>query len=655
MPEKKEEIYSSIVDAFLDDREPDWKDLGLKDAKDSGETQQDRTHQYVDEEFMDDIAESASRHTPVWPTGHSASAEKKAQQARLEAARGTHLDRMAAKDDNISGVSGTNQNWRQTATQHPQDYKNSIGDDDSLFAEVTESLEAAYNSSKPKENSAGKQSVTDAQAQKLVHDLLNQGVSPAKIASKLNKLAEIELFNHEMATQYLQENAGLLGLAYLEPNTYMDKNSPTYERGKTGSTDSNDCVRQHQQWKQAGVTPRAAAVKQINACEGCQFFKKNGSKKSCNLYHLPVVANTAELSPIVNTLTAGVPTKQKRAALVEIANRNDGTRATGNHQVTASSGIGRPPLGTVEAQSRRVGRVVPTSFDSSHIAALHEKGHSLRQIARAAEKKYGAFAMGKALREFVAALRPNVNGQIVIAKADAEFLAQAGLRNNKVVGGAKCASCKAHSAKVQKHRNAGAGLLDTTSDYIGRVPHVAFHESNPDQLRNERVAAKQELDASVIERYHKKGHPLQKIYKSAAQKFGTAAASKAVKEFVASLKKKPIKVALSQIDCTFLKNKLADHNPIIGASKCGSCTYRKGMHCGLTGGTLLSFPGMEQTASNHKIGAGAPEDGRSILAEYDLMPNSGRPGDVKMADIDMNPPARQDVVMGSHFELGDIE
>ncbi len=653
MPEKNEKLYSSIVDAFLDDREPDWKTLGLKDAVDSGEFQQDRSHQYVDEEFMDDIAESTSRHTPMWPTGRTGSAEKKAQQARLDAARGTHTERMAAKDDNISGVSGSSPNWR-VATQHPQDYKNSIGDDDSLFAEVTESIEAAYSSSKPKENSAGKVSITDSQALSLVHDLLNQGVSPAKIAAKLNKLAEIELFNHQMATQYLQANAGLIGMAYLEPNTYMDKNSPTYERGKRGSTDSNDCVRQHQQWKAAGITPRAASVKQIRACEGCQFFKKNGSQKTCGLYHLPVVANTAELSPIVNKLTPGTPVNKKRAALVEIANRNDGTRVTGNHQVTAASGIGRPPMGTVEAQASRVGRTLPASFDSSHIAALHEKGHALKQIARAAEKKYGAFAMGKALREFVATLRPNVNGQIVIAKADAEFLASTGLRNGKIVAGAKCASCKAHSHVVQKHKSAAIDAIKS-AEFVSRVPHVAFHESNPDQLRNERIAKSAELDASVIERYHKKGHPLEKIYKSAAKKFGTANASKAVKEFVASLKRKPIKVALSQIDCTFLKNKLADHNPIIGAPKCASCTYRKGMHCGLTGGTLLSFPGMDKVTSNHTAGEGAPVDGRSILAEFDLMPNSGRPGDTKMADIDMNPPSRQDVVMGSHFEMGDIE
>src|SRR5208282_685991 len=258
--------YTSIVDAFLDDREPDWKDLGLKDAQDSGEEQLDRSHQYVDEEFMDDIAESASRHTPLWPS-RTGSVEKNAQKDRLERARGTHLDRMAAKDQHISGVAGSNQNWRVQATQHQEDYSTKLGDDDSLFAEVTETLESAASSGK---------------VEKYVHDLLNQGMAPSKIAAKLKKLAEIELFNHQMATQYLQENAGLVGMAFLEPNTYMDKNSPTYEREKHGST-SNECVRQHEQWKKAGITPRAASVKQISACEGCQYFQKNGAAKSCNL------------------------------------------------------------------------------------------------------------------------------------------------------------------------------------------------------------------------------------------------------------------------------------------------------------------------------------------------------------------------------------
>jgi hypothetical protein len=352
----------------------------------------------------------------------------------------------------------------------------------------------------------------------------------------------------------------------------------------------------------------------------------------------------------VNKLTAGVPNKQKRAALVQIANGN-GTKV-GSMPIapkTSASVSRHPSLGSVEAQAKRVGRTVTADFDSSHVAALHEKGHSLKAIFRAADKQFGAFAAGKALREFVGSLRPNVNGQIVLAKVDAEFLAKAGMHNQNFVAGAKCASCATHSAAVQKHKSAA------NVDYISRVPHTGFQESNPDQVRHAHRASKPELDASVIERYHKKGHPLEKIYKQAASKFGTAQASKAVKEFIASLKRKPIKVALSQIDCSFLKNKLADHNPIIGAHKCGSCTYRKGMHCGLTGGTLLSFPGMDKTSSNHKIGEGAPEDGRTILAEFDLMSNSGRPGDTKMADIEMNTDRPDDTHLGSHFEMGDIE
>lgn len=643
MAEKNEKIYSSIVDQLLDDREPKWKDLGLADAQKSGEEQLDRTHQYVDTEFEDDIAESASHHTPVWPSGRSASA-KDLQNQRLAEARATHLDRMASKDQAYSGVGGTTANWHgHVATQHPEDYKSSVGDDDSLFAEVTESLESAAGTGKVE-----KKEVSDGAVQRYIHNLLNQGESPAKIAKKLEKLAEIELFNHQTATRYLQDNAGLLGMAYLEPNTYMDKNSPTYERGKQGS-DSNDCVRQASQWKKAGIKPKAASVKQISACEGCQYFSKNGDQKNCGLYKLPVVASTKELSPIVNRLTPGVPVKSKRAALVQIANGNDGTKVSSMPKaVTASSGLSAPTLGSVENQAKRAARVAPISWDSSHVAKLHAAGHSLKAITTAAEKKFGTFPAAKALSSFVATLKPNVNGQIVVAKADAEFLKTRGVHGKQIVAGSKCASCTPHiEAAAKKQANLSP---------LSRVPQN-YVETTPDMLRTARVKNNPVLDANVIEHYHKKGHSLEKIYKSAASKFGSAQASKAIKQFIASLKNKPIKIALSQIDCTFLKNKLAVHNPIVGASKCATCTFRTGMHCGLTGGTLLSFPGMDKMGNNKKtanvgevdkIGSGVvPEDGRSILAEYDLTASSGRPGDTKMADIEMNEGGFGEVAMGS--------
>ena len=78
--------FDSIIDAILDEREPDWKDLGLADAQKSGVDWLDRTHEYVDTEFEDEIAESASRHTPVWG-GKSGRAEYEQRIAEKEAAQ----------------------------------------------------------------------------------------------------------------------------------------------------------------------------------------------------------------------------------------------------------------------------------------------------------------------------------------------------------------------------------------------------------------------------------------------------------------------------------------------------------------------------------------------------------------------------------------
>ena len=68
----------------------------------------------------------------------------------------------------------------------------------------------------------------------------------------------------------------------------------------------------------------------------------------------------------------------------------------------------------------------------------------------------------------------------------------------------------------------------------------------------------------------------------------------------------------------------------------------------MTGGTLLSFPGMNQIASNKKVASDAPVDGRSILNEYDLM------GSSKQDDIDMKAPERAEIEMGSKPDAGEI-
>lgn len=160
-----------------------------------------------------------------------------------------------------------------------------------------------------------------------------------------------------------------------------------------------------------------------------------------------------------------------------------------------------------------------------------------------------------------------------------------------------------------------------------------------------RAATQSTFTVEDAHKCHKAGQTLEQIYAFGTKSAGVVAASETIKKFVASLKTTNTKVALSQIDCRFLKGKLAEQNVIVGASKCGSCTYRNGMHCGLTGGTLLTFPGMDKTASKHKIADGAPKDGHQMLNDFELARTA------RLGDIDISGPERQEVEMGNAFKL----
>src|SRR5271157_1430858 len=138
----------------------------------------------------------------------------------------------------------------------------------------------------------------------------------------------------------------------------------------------------------------------------------------------------------------------------------------------------------------------------------------------------------------------------------------------------------------------------------------------------------------------KQGANLETVFHTGRAKVGAKVAADSVRRFIAALSKsKTAKVKLSQLDCSFLKGKLAAHNAIVGAGKCVSCAYRQGMACGLTGGTLISFPGMQSGIDrNLKIASGAPKDGRAMLADWDLREHAA-------ADIDIKEPDAQEVDM----------
>ena len=766
MDDNKEQVYDSIIDSFLADRTPDFKELGLKEAEVSGKSIKDRTHKY-DDGFASGLK------------------PKKAA---------------------IPSITSVKENW----------HRNAGSESDSLINELTMTFDQAK-----KEGEIEKKSISDSEVKNYIKNLLNQGEAPAKVAAKIQKLAELELFNHQMATDYLQRNAGMLGLSYLEPNTYMDKANPTYrhsagtritkpekvrldspyypawkekkeelwektrlsgnfsaflgvksadenlqqreidelekkneewekanpnrrnagakkeeethsyadgckcghlrdEHTKSGDrcnyeepdgwrckckkfvlrkkasmeewqdspcpkcwtpetpnrrldksgkcvncnyqhkeederhadpvfapsggwdengiapppkqSSSNDCVKQHTAWKNAGIKVRAKSVKQINACEGCSYFKKDASKKHCNLYHLPVVANANELSQIVNNLTPGVPMKNKRAALVQIANREEERVQTA--KVSSQTNITKTADARTNHQAKREAKV-KIEFNASHVAKLHEKGVSLEKVYNWADKKFGSLDTSMAFRGFVQSLKKNVKGRTVIASADLMFLNSIGIRNEGFEGGKKCASCPAHfSYNEQKVENERGAM---------RVSQK-FAERTTDAVRQQQKQAKEiKFTAKEVGLLHNAGPSLEKIFKGGVNKVGSVVAKKAVTDFVNGLKGTTTKVALSQIDCRFLKNKLGVSNPIIGASKCGSCNYRNGMHCGLTGGTLLSFPNMDKV-SNSKT-ASVTQDGHTMLNEYDLS------GPAAGIEINTDAPERMDVSTDNTFKM----
>jgi len=152
--------------------------------------------------------------------------------------------------------------------------------------------------------------------------------------------------------------------------------------------------------------------------------------------------------------------------------------------------------------------------------------------------------------------------------------------------------------------------------------------------------------AADVLRLHNAGGKLQDIYGQGERTVGSKQASVAVKGFLSGLKGSQTKLALTQIDCTKLGGKLSSSNGIYGASKCATCTYRKVAHCGLTGGTLIKFPGMDSSSSNHRIASGAPFDGMAVIEEFDML-TPQLPSDIEMfeplADVDLTEFSKVDI------------
>jgi hypothetical protein len=672
--------YTSIIDAFLADREPDWKELGMEDAKKSGEEQLDRSHQYVDTDFEDEIAESASRHTPVWGP----------KSGKKQTPSEEYQERMAAKDMAPPRIAAVKDAWHKEAYPRQEDYKSSYGDNDSLLDELTMSIDKAHSTSDLAENSAAKKEITDSQIQKYIRDLLNTGTSPAKVAAKLEKLAEIELFNHQSATDYLQRNAGLMGLAYLEPNTYMDKTSPKYERtaasageskefdtsteaglkaaesykarlenkydsvttkpsgldrvritgGPSKQAGSDMCVAQKAALDKQGIKVKAASVKQIKACADCSYFKKDATGKACNLYHLPVVASTQELTQIVNHLTPGVPEKRKHAALVEIANR-DGMRV---QPVTFGSqtNLIKTADARVKNQQKRASslfsdeRETKVHFSSEHVGKMHDKGASLQQIYKWATEKFGDVDTSLAFRGFVQNFKKDGKGKIVVASADLKFLNSIGIRNEAYLGAAKCASCPTHFGRQAR---------EVSEDRGAQRVDGKFSAHTIDVTRNlQKEAAVVTIQRDAVRKLHSAGHSLQRIFEGVARKVGSVQARKLMADFVIDVKKRPGKTAVNESDRAFLIGKLGFKPEAVRMLDPNRRPTNQVVASVPDSAHVMSYPGMEKQAGERPA-----TDGHAILNEYDLS------NPVEGPTIDTDGPQRGDVEMNPTMTAGDLE
>lgn len=162
---------------------------------------------------------------------------------------------------------------------------------------------------------------------------------------------------------------------------------------------------------------------------------------------------------------------------------------------------------------------------------------------------------------------------------------------------------------------------------------------------------RKEASAEELGKMISSGMPLNQVFKNASAQYGKASALNAVKRYIAGLKQSKARVILAALDCSYLKGKLAASNPIVGEKKCASCSYRNGMSCGLTGGTLLSFPGMDKVRSNRVAHEGV-KDGQQVLFEYDLLDRQENSVEYRDEQI-VDAPVEIDLTRSSQIDIED--
>jgi hypothetical protein len=165
---------------------------------------------------------------------------------------------------------------------------------------------------------------------------------------------------------------------------------------------------------------------------------------------------------------------------------------------------------------------------------------------------------------------------------------------------------------------------------------------------DKQVAEETVITATDFRKAIEAGKSFNEAFVEARSKAGTLKAKNAAKNYINELKKTGSKVNLDRIDCKYLTGKLASKNAIVGSKKCAGCTFRTGMHCGMTGGTLLTFPGLDRVNTNKNASENVEYDGNTLNSQVGLDTSVQQDFQVEIKEI-----TRHDVDLGT-FGVGEI-
>lgn len=357
-------VYASIIDQILDDNAPSYENTS--EEKKNGDAFRALSKDKSDTKFLDDIA-GKSHHTVV-PS---------------------------------SGVVANQEDWRDRSSK-------ALEDDSSVLASA---IKAASGDSI---EGLEKKMLSDTEVKKKIDDMLHLGLTPDRVKSNLDKIAELAIFNRTLSADYLDDRSGLVGLSYIEPNHFMK------------SSGSQGCVESFNKINREGSI-KAASVKKISACDSCSHCK-NGR---CTLYKLPIVASKSELMEVVNGLASKAGKKASKAVLASLHN--------GSEEVEA---IKTPRLET-EYTVRSAGdkaTYTENSISSEDFRNAIEGGKTFAAAFVEARQKYGTLQVKTAAKKYIEELK-KTGSKVDLSKVDCKFLGMKLASKNAIIGASKCASC----------------------------------------------------------------------------------------------------------------------------------------------------------------------------------------------------------------------